>query len=291
MSADNDKLSKKKKLLRTLLIVAIITAIVLAIYLPLKLTGTLDKIDSAESLKEIINNFGAWSRVIFAALQFLQVTFLPLPAMVTTLAGVFLFGPWETTLLSIIAIMCGRLFAFFLGRKIGVPIVKWMIGQKDMEKWADILGRGKYTFFLMLVLPLFPDDILCMVAGITTISWKFFIWANLIGVTIACFTICFFTSGQLIPFSGWGIPVWIIIGILLVVVFICSFKYKDKIESYVLKLGEKLSRKKTIQKENDVMPDKDCTKTTDNNDKISFRINEKETSDKNAEEPPINENE
>jgi len=243
MSADNDKLSKKKKLFRTLLIVAIITAIVLAIYLPLKLTGTLDKIDSAESLKEIINNFGAWSRVIFAVLQFLQVTFLPLPAMVTTLAGVYLFGLWETTLLSIIAIMLGRLFAFFLGRKIGVPVVKWMIGKEDMEKWADILARGKYTFFLMLVLPFFPDDILCMVAGITSITWKFFIIANILGVTIACFTICFFTSGQIIPFNGWGIPVWIVIGIALVVLFICSFKYKDKIESFVTSLGEKMNKK------------------------------------------------
>ncbi len=243
MADKNESLSKKKKILRTLLIVAVIAAIVLAVYLPLKLTGTLDKVDSADSLKEIINGFGAWSRVIFAVLQFLQVTFLPLPAMVTTLAGVYLFGPWETTLLSIIAIMLGRLFAFFLGRKIGVPVVKWMIGKEDMEKWADILARGKYTFFLMLVLPFFPDDILCMVAGITSITWKFFIIANILGVTIACFTICFFTSGQIIPFNGWGIPVWIVIGIALVVLFICSFKYKDKIESFVTSLGEKMNKK------------------------------------------------
>ena len=243
MADKNESLSKKKKILRTLLIAAVIAAIVLAVYLPLKLTGTLDKVDSADSLKEIINGFGAWSRVIFAVLQFLQVTFLPLPAMVTTLAGVYLFGPWETTLLSIIAIMLGRLFAFFLGRKIGVPVIKWMIGKEDMEKWADILARGKYTFFLMLVLPFFPDDILCMVAGITSITWKFFIIANILGVTIACFTICFFTSGQIIPFNGWGIPVWIVIGIALVVLFICSFKYKDKIESFVTSLGEKMNKK------------------------------------------------
>ena len=253
MADKNESLNKKKKILRTLLIAAVIAAIVLAVYLPLKLTGTLDKVDSADSLKEIINGFGAWSRVIFAVLQFLQVTFLPLPAMVTTLAGVYLFGPWETTLLSIIAIMLGRLFAFFLGRKIGVPVVKWMIGKEDMEKWADILARGKYTFFLMLVLPFFPDDILCMVAGITSITWKFFIIANIVGVTIACFTICFFTSGQIIPFSGWGIPVWIVIGIALVVLFICSFKYKDKIESFVTSLGEKMNKKFGKKKSNDII--------------------------------------
>ena len=48
------KKETKIKILKICIVILIIVAIFLAIYLPLKLTGTLDKIDSAEKLKEII---------------------------------------------------------------------------------------------------------------------------------------------------------------------------------------------------------------------------------------------
>lgn len=249
MAEKQKNFDKKKKVLRTLLIVGIIAAVLLAGYLALKYTGLLEKFDSAEKIKDFILSGGAWSRVIYMILQFLQTTFVPLPAMLTTIAGTLIFGPWETVFMSIAAIMAGRLFAFFLGRKFGMPLVKWMVGQDEAEKWSTALGRGKYTFFLMLLFPFFPDDILCVVAGITNISWKFYIIANIITVIVACFTMCFFTSGHLIPFSGWGIPVWIVLGIAMVILFILSFKYKDKIETFVNNLGEKLSNKN--KKEND----------------------------------------
>lgn len=244
---NDNSFSKKKKIKRIAIIAAIIIIVIGGAYLALKLTGVLDEFNSVEKIRDIILAGGAWSRVIYMFLQFIQVTFVPLPAMVTTIAGTLVFGPWETVFMSIAAIMLGRIFAFFLGRKFGMPLVKWMVGKDDAEKWAQVLGRGKYTYFLMLLFPFFPDDVLCLIAGITTITWTFYIVANLITVVISCFTMCFLTSGQLIPFSGWGIPVWIVLGVLLIVVIILSFKYKDKIETFVTDLGAKLSGKKKKQ--------------------------------------------
>ncbi len=244
MEKNGQNMTKNKKIIRTLIIIGIFAVVVGIGYLVLKLTGVLDLFDSAESLKELILGTGIWCRVVYMFVQFLQVTFLPIPAMVTTIAGTLLFGPWETVFMSIVSIMLGRLFAFWLGRKFGMPIVKWMVGEDDAKKWSQVLGRGKYTYFLMLLFPLFPDDILCMIAGITTMSWKFYIIANAIAVVITNFAMCFFASGEIIPYSGWGIPVWIVLGVLLVGAIICSFKYKDKIEEFVYKLGEKFGRKK-----------------------------------------------
>lgn len=244
MENKNANFSTKKKIRRIIIIAVIIAAVVAAAYFTLKYTGVLEKFDSAEKIRDFILSGGAWSRVIYMVLQFLQVTFVPLPAMLTTIAGTLVFGPWETVFMSIAAIMLGRIFAFWLGRKFGMPLVKWMVGQDDAEKWSQVLGRGKYTYFLMLLFPAFPDDILCIIAGITTITWPFYLTANIITVIISCFTMCFLTSGQLIPFSGWGIPVWIALGVLLIAAIILSFKYKDKIESFVTNLGARLSRKK-----------------------------------------------
>ena len=245
----NTNMSKMKKETKTKLIkIAIITGalilLALAIYLPLELSGLIDKIDSAEKLREVILEGGAYSYIIFILIQFLQVTFLPLPAVVTTVAGTLVFGPWITLGLSLLAVMLGSIFAFFLGRKIGRKLVVWVAGEKDAKKWEEKLSRGKYVYFLMMLFPIFPDDILCIVAGCIGMSWKFFLITNIITRPISIATTCFFGSGQIIPFSGWGIPVWIVLVILACVVFFLSFKYQPQIENFVTNLANKISRGK-----------------------------------------------
>lgn len=234
----------KKKIIKLIIIVALLALICLAVYLPLKLTGTIDKINSAEKMKEVILSGGAYSYFIYFTIQFLQVTFLPLPAFVTTVPGVWVFGPWVAFALSFVAIMCGTIFAFYLGRKIGKPIINWIVGQKEAEKWNEKLSKGKFVFFLMMLFPCFPDDILCLLVGATNMSFKFFLVTNLISRPIGIACTCFLGSGFLIPFSGWGIPVWILLIALMALAFIISWRYQKQIENFVTNLGAKISRKK-----------------------------------------------
>jgi uncharacterized membrane protein YdjX (TVP38/TMEM64 family) len=125
------------------------------------------------------------------------------------------FGPWLTFIISLLAISIGSLLNFYIGRRFGKHIIIWIIGKDDAIKWGKKLSTGKYVFFLMMLFPIFPDDILCLVVGATTsISYKFFIITNLITRPISLASTCFLGSGQLIPFSGWGIPIWILIFIL-----------------------------------------------------------------------------
>ena len=238
------KKETKTKLIKLSIVVGALILLALAIYLPLELTGTIDKIDSAEKLRDIILEWGAYSYIIFIIIQFLQVTFLPLPAVVTTVAGTLVFGPWITFGLSLLAVMLGSIFAFFLGRKVGRKLVVWVAGEKDEKKWEEKLSRGKYIFFLMMLFPIFPDDILCIVAGCIGMDWKFFLITNIITRPISIGTTCFFGSGQIIPFSGWGIPVWIVLAVLACVIFYLSFKYQPQIENFITKLADKMSRKK-----------------------------------------------
>lgn len=240
----NMKKETKTKLIKIAIIVGALILLVLAIYLPLELTGTIEKIDSAEKLRDVILAGGAYSYIIFIVIQFLQVTFLPLPAVVTTVAGTLVFGPWITFGLSLLAVMLGSIFAFFLGRKVGRKLVVWVAGEKDAKKWEEKLSRGKYVYFLTMLFPIFPDDILCIVAGCIGMNWKFFLITNIITRPISIGTTCFFGSGQIIPYSGWGIPVWIVLFILACVVFYLSFKYQQQIENFVTNLASKMSRRK-----------------------------------------------
>ena len=264
----------KIKIWKTLLIVFLLIAIILAIYLPLKLTGTLAKIDSPEKLKEVILSFGGYSYCIFFIIQFLQTTILPIPAAVTTVAGTLIFGIWPTFALSFVAIMLGSLVAFLLGKKVGRKIVVWIAGEKEALKWEEKMQKGKFVFFLMMLLPLFPDDILCIVVGTTNMSFKFFFITNLITRPIGILLTCFLGSGTLIPFSGWGIPVWIILALIVLVMFYLSIRYQQQIENFVVKLGQKMgikSKKKAIQTENENIEEND-----DNLDKNEEKDNKKD---------------
>lgn len=258
------KKENKIRLIKILIIVACIIALILAIYLPLRFSGILSRIDSAEELRELIASGGIYSYTIFFVLQFLQTTILPIPAIITTIAGSLVFGPWITSLLSFVSIMLASIFSFFLGKKIGRKIVVWVAGEETTIKWQTKLEKGKYVFFLMMLFPVFPDDILCLLAGATTtMSWKFFVITNLITRPISIITTCFFGSGYLIPFSGWGIPVWIVLIAIVSILFYLSIKYQSKIENFIEYISNKLSRHKHVE----------CVEAGEDNAKTDDKVN------------------
>lgn len=224
------------KLFITLLGIAGLVAI---IFFVLRKTGALDKIDDVTDLKNTIKSYGIWSRLFFFALQFLQVTFIPLPSALTTLAGTIVFGPLQAFIISVVAIFLGSLLAFFLGKKFGKPLVKWIVGE-DFDKLESKLSKGKYMFFLMLLFPLFPDDTLCLLAGTSNMTYRFFINCVLIARPISIFCLCFVGSGSIIPFSGWGIPVWIVMLLSLAVLMIFSIKKQNEIEKWLGRLNTKI---------------------------------------------------
>ncbi len=239
-----EKLSRKKKIIRSCIVIAIILALCALAYFILVWTGVWEYINSVDKIRSLILSLGFWGRFAFVMLQFLQVTFLPLPSTVTTLAGVLIYGPLQTALLSLAGVVLGSVFAFFLGRQFGRKLVEFMVGKETCEKWVKFLTNAKYSFFVMMVLPVFPDDVLCIVAGLTNMSWTFFVVTNLIARPIGIFMTCYLGSGHLIPYHGWGLVVWAIIIVLVGVLLFLSFKYQSKIEAF---LQTKFRSRKTVQ--------------------------------------------
>ena len=212
-------------------------------FLILKWSGFIDRFDSVEEVSEFIKGSGIFGLFVFFILQFLQVTILPLPGFITTVAGSIVFGPLYSAICSSFAIILGSLLAFYLGRKFGTKLLVWCVGKEDTEHYKEILTECKYAFFIMMLFPFFPDDILCLVAGITNMSNKFSITTNLITRPISVFCTCFIGSGYLIPFKGWGIYVWIFMILLLIAIFLLSTKYQKNIEDFIINLDKKIKKK------------------------------------------------
>ena len=233
------QVSNKKKILRGLLVLFIIALFLTLTYFILVWTGLWEKFNSVEKLKRFILALGIWGRIVFVLFQFLQVTILPLPSPILIIAGSLIYGPFQSAILSLAGILLGSAFAFFLGKVFGSKIVSFIIGKESQKKWSKTLGSCKYSFVIMMLLPCFPDDILCLVAGLTDMSWTFFMVTQFIARPIGIFTVSYLSSGEIIPYSGWGLVVWAVIIIASFVLIYLAGRYNKQIENFINKLIKK----------------------------------------------------
>ena len=226
-----------------LIFCAIICADVFAlIFYIASATSLLAKLTSVEALQEYIDGFGSWAVAAFIVFSFLQVVVLPVPGSATVAAGVAMFGWLESAIYSFIGIVIGSIVAFAIGRVLGYKAVCWIVGKDDLDKWLNkIKGKDYLILSLMFLLPMFPDDVLCFVAGLSSMTWPYFLVMIVITRVISCFTVSL--SFDLIPFTEWwGILTWIIIFALVVLAFWLVMKYSDAIDAFLkskFKFGER----------------------------------------------------
>ncbi len=192
-------------------------------------TGFFDIMRDEELLEDFLRKSGWWMYIIFVLLQFLQVVLLPIPSTVTVVAGAALFGPLIGSLLSLLGIVIGSLVAFLIGRYAGIRVVSWLIGKETLEKWLKkIKGKDKLLLSAMFLLPVFPDDVLCFVAGMSSMSLVFFLAVIAVSRVLAIFTTSY--SITLIPFNTWwGLMIWGILLVLVIILFVFLYKKSDAI--------------------------------------------------------------
>ena len=223
----------KKAVYRLILCVLIFLCIAGAVFFAICATGIIKKITSIEALRDYISEFGNMAVFLFILFSFLQVIILPVPGSVTVAAGVALFGPLKCSIFSFIGITLGSIVAFAIGRVVGEKAVRWIVGEETLKKWLQKLkGKDYLILSIMFLLPLFPDDVLCFVAGLSSMTWTYFI--VMIVITRVTSILATSYSVGLIPLTTWwGIMIWLIIGALVVAAFWLVCKYSDKIDGFI----------------------------------------------------------
>ncbi len=228
---------EKKKLPKWLIwaLVALAALALVALYLWLKQAGYLKVFESQEALQAYISSFGIWAPLMFFLLQTAQVIVAPIPGNVTALAGGAMFGFWPALAISTAATVVGSALAFGLARLFGRPLVVRLVGEATVTKYVDAFAK-KSTFLLaaMFLIPFFPDDALCLIAGLTAIRWLPFLVIVIITRPPGLVVSTLVGSGDLVM-PVWG---WVLIGIAAAALMFVSFKYGDKINDWIMgKLG------------------------------------------------------
>lgn len=212
---------------RTALVAFVSTVSIVIAYIVYTQTGLSEKFTDFDALKQFILDSGFWGVAIFMGLTLFQVIVLPIPAALTIVLGVAIYGPTVSFILSTIGTIVGSLITFMLGKVFGRRLCNWMFGEETTSKYASLINeRGRWLFALMELLPAFPDDMLCMVAGITDMSYGFFTIVCCLTRPVMIAVTAYLGSG-IIPFSGWGVPVWVGIVALTVFVLIAVMRFKS----------------------------------------------------------------
>lgn len=217
---------RKAALVGSLAVAAIAAAYVAAIEY-----GWIKYFEDTDSLLELIRRYDSYAVLIFVAVQFAQVTILPLPATLTTIAGFTVFGVGETLLYSSAAIIAGSMVAFAAGRTFGVRLAVWLCGAKSVAKYRELLkGRETLLLYAMFLLPIFPDDLLCVIAGLGSMSYRSFGVMMLITRPVGVlWTAAVYKGAVNIPANAAGIAAWVAIALVTVAVFAVLYKYGEKI--------------------------------------------------------------
>jgi len=206
-----EKAEQKRKRL-----VIILTSVVMVLGWALGFVFLLDSVTGfLDGFKLFIASLGVWSWIVFS------IFFIVITSVFFFIGGIgssfiylanMLFHPTlNAFILSTICLFAISIIQYWLGRKIGVKPVRWAIGDKAYEQANKVTGSPTFIA-LALLLPYFPDSLVCFFAGASKMKfWTFFIVA-LFMRSVGVAGICFFGSGILAK-ETWE-PVFAAIGFL-----------------------------------------------------------------------------
>jgi len=218
--------SQRKNLLKLIIIILEILIFVLLISIIIHY-NLLYFLKDINKISSFIVEFGVIAPIIFIFLQILQVIIFFVPGEVTGFIGGILFGAFWGTIYTTIGVVLGSYLAFWLARKFGRPFVKKMIGQKYINK-LDSFSNTKITFifFMIFLLPLFPDDIFCFLAGLTKMKTKIFLIIVSIGRFPGYLMLGILGGG----FAASQMSLFIISSIVCIILLGIVFLFKKDIE-------------------------------------------------------------
>ena len=151
-------------------------------------------------MEELVSRGGIWGPVTFMIIQMVQVVVPVIPGGITCAVGVVVFGPWYGLLYNYIGIVAGSCINFYLARRYGQCLVKFFVKEETYNKYITWLEKGKKFdkfFAAAIFFPCAPDDVLCMIAGLTKMSWKKFSPIILLGkpASIAAYSMALVYAG------------------------------------------------------------------------------------------------
>ena len=131
---------------------------------------------SVADLQHFIKNFGNFAIAAFIVVQAIQPIVPFLPGGFATIVGMLMFGNIPGVLFSYIGLVIGEVGLFLLVRRFGSRFARLVLSEKNFEKFETTLQDHtqdiKKLLIVCFIFPFLPDDLTCLVAGMTDLSFR-----------------------------------------------------------------------------------------------------------------------
>lgn len=200
MKKINISKEKLKKYGKIILVLLVIASISIVLYFVLKHFGLTD----VEKLKGWLKSTGPWAIIVYILLRVgftIFLSFMPACSMMFDLLSLATFDylpPAAIFGICFASVVITSVVMDLIGRFGGNKAIVKIIGKEEYEEAKDLVQeKGMVYVPVMYLLPIFPDDAICMVSGATKMNF----WVHLIEIIlcrgIGCATIIF--GVQIIP--------------------------------------------------------------------------------------------
>ena len=186
-------------------------------------------ISDQETVSAYLQGFGIWGPLVLFALMVAQVFVAVIPGHALMVTAGYVYGMTGLFVI-IISTILGSQIAFFIARQYGRDLIYKLASPQIIERWDGMArNQGIIFYFFSFVLPIFPSDLMCYVAGLGKISPHHFLLANILGRTVVAISI------TVIGIYGMNPPLWFwiiaIVGITGLFGGWLIFKKKDALQT------------------------------------------------------------
>lgn len=158
------------KMAAPLIIFAAVMAILTVVFLPeIKVLATPE---GRASFKSFADGIGILGWLVTLGIQLLQIFVALIPGEPVELMLGYVWGPWLGTLTCLIGIFIGTTLIYLMVKKLGVPFVRRIVGERDLSRYKFLSDKKKIelTVFILFFIPGTPKDALTYIAPLAPIN-------------------------------------------------------------------------------------------------------------------------
>ena len=129
-------------------------------------------VSEPEKFRQWVDSHGLLGPLAFLGMMVLQVFVAVIPGEPLEIGAGYAFGAVEGTLLCILGAAIGSTLVFLFVRRFGVRAVEVFISREKIQSLRFLQNTRRVHLFLLVafLLPGTPKDVLCYVAGLTTLK-------------------------------------------------------------------------------------------------------------------------
>ncbi len=167
------------------------------------LGNLLQIVGNREQVTAYVQTFGALGPIVLGLLLFAQVFVAVIPGHALMMTGGYVYGFAAGATVTAISTVIASQAAFMIARTYGRSLIDRLASPQTIERWDRMsANQGALFYFFAFVLPIFPSDLMCYVAGLGKVSPRRFFIANLLGRSVVAVSI------TLIGAFGFNPPLW-----------------------------------------------------------------------------------